>query len=192
MYTILGADGKEYGPVSADDIRQWMAQGRANSETKVRVEGTTEWKRIADLHEFDVSRGRPAGPAVSATGMRANVDAVAAPAIGLIATAALGLVLQLLGLLVPAGIGGEQQGLPTFLTGSFGFGSPVSILTLGATGVILYGALKMKKRESRNWAMAASVLALIPLLSPCCLIGLPIGIWSLVILSKPEVKQSFT
>ena len=32
--------------------------------------------------------------------------------------------------------------------------------------------------------MAASVVALIPLVSPCRLIGSPIGIWSLVVLSK--------
>ena len=195
MYTILGADGKEYGPVSADDVRQWMTEGRANSDTNVRLEGTTAWKRIADLPEFAASRERPAAPGVSPTGMRANADAVAAPAIGLMVTAAIGFVLQLLGLFmgrlfVPSGIDGESQGLSTLLTGSFG--SPVSIVSLGAAGVIFYGALKMKKRESREWAMGASVLALVPFLSPCCLIGLPIGIWSLVILSKPEVKQSFT
>ena len=37
----------------------------------------------------------------------------------------------------------------------------------------------------------ASILAMIPCLSPCCLIGLPIGIWALVILMKPEVKAAF-
>jgi hypothetical protein len=39
--------------------------------------------------------------------------------------------------------------------------------------------------------LAAAIVALIPCFSPCCLIGLPIGIWALVVLSKPEVKSQF-
>ena len=30
MYRILGADGKQYGPISADVLRQWIAQGRGH------------------------------------------------------------------------------------------------------------------------------------------------------------------
>jgi hypothetical protein len=33
---------------------------------------------------------------------------------------------------------------------------------------------------------------MIPCISPCCLLGLPIGIWALVVLLKPEVKAAFT
>jgi hypothetical protein len=39
MYKIIGGDGKEYGPISAEQIRQWVAQGRANGQTKVQKEG---------------------------------------------------------------------------------------------------------------------------------------------------------
>ena len=56
---------------------------------------------------------------------------------------------------------------------------------------ILFGALKMKKLESYGLAMAASIIAMIPCFSPCCLLGLPIGIWAVVVLSKPEVKSAF-
>jgi len=38
-YKIIGADGLEYGPVSAEQIRQWMAEGRVNSKTKLQAEG---------------------------------------------------------------------------------------------------------------------------------------------------------
>ena len=51
--------------------------------------------------------------------------------------------------------------------------------------------MKMKKLESYGWAMTASILALAPCISPCCLVGLPIGIWALVVLAKPEVKSAF-
>src|SRR5689334_3164930 len=52
MYRILGADGKEYGPVSADVLRQWIVQGRANALTRILAEGATEWKPLSDLPEF--------------------------------------------------------------------------------------------------------------------------------------------
>jgi uncharacterized protein DUF4339 len=52
MYSIIGGDGKEYGPVSADQIRAWMASGRANLATKVRLVGTDAWKTIAETPEI--------------------------------------------------------------------------------------------------------------------------------------------
>jgi hypothetical protein len=56
---------------------------------------------------------------------------------------------------------------------------------------ILFGALKMMRLQSYGWAMAAAILAVIPCLSPCCCLGIPFGIWALVVLSKPEVKAAF-
>ncbi len=35
-YFFLGADGKEYGPVSAEQICQWRADNRANAQSQVR------------------------------------------------------------------------------------------------------------------------------------------------------------
>jgi|ERR1017187_5393920 hypothetical protein len=52
MYTIIGGDGKEYGPVTADQVHAWIAGGRANLETKVKALGTDEWRRIADFPEL--------------------------------------------------------------------------------------------------------------------------------------------
>jgi hypothetical protein len=52
MYTIIGGDGKEYGPVATEQIRAWIAGGRANGETKVKALGSDEWKRIDELPEF--------------------------------------------------------------------------------------------------------------------------------------------
>jgi hypothetical protein len=52
MYKIIGADQKEYGPVSADQLRQWIAEGRVNGQTKVQAADTTEWKAMADVPEF--------------------------------------------------------------------------------------------------------------------------------------------
>src|SRR5947209_4649585 len=52
MYRIIGADGKEYGPVSAELLRQWIAQGRANAQTRVLAESATEWKPLSEVPEF--------------------------------------------------------------------------------------------------------------------------------------------
>ena len=51
-YKIIGADLMEYGPVSAEQIRQWVTEGRVNAETKLQTEGGGEWKRLAQVPEF--------------------------------------------------------------------------------------------------------------------------------------------
>ncbi len=52
MYKIIGADGREYGPVTAEQLREWLATGRANQQTKVQREGDTAWKTVAEFIEF--------------------------------------------------------------------------------------------------------------------------------------------
>ncbi len=52
MYKIIGADQKEYGPSTAAEIRQWVAEGRANGQTLVKVEDAGEWKPLASFPEF--------------------------------------------------------------------------------------------------------------------------------------------
>jgi hypothetical protein len=52
MYRIIGADGQIYGPVSADQLRRWIAEGRANAETRTLAEGSAEWKPLGTLPGF--------------------------------------------------------------------------------------------------------------------------------------------
>jgi len=52
MYFIIGGDGKEYGPVSLDELRRWLAEGRANGQTKARTAGATDWQPLNSLPEF--------------------------------------------------------------------------------------------------------------------------------------------
>ncbi len=76
MYKIIGADGREYGPVTSEQLRQWITEGRANARTKVQPEGATEWKTLAEIPEFHASLGisdgapppiSPAAPMYGAT-----------------------------------------------------------------------------------------------------------------------------
>lgn len=83
MFTILGADGKEYGPVSAPKIHEWINGGRATLQTKARRAEETEWKTLGDFPEFTappvtdpagVPLAAPAIPAAAAP----NIEALAA------------------------------------------------------------------------------------------------------------------
>lgn len=48
---MIGGDGRQYGPVSVEQIQQWVTEGRATSQTLLRVEGG-EWKPLATFPEF--------------------------------------------------------------------------------------------------------------------------------------------
>ena len=52
MYKIIGADQKQYGPISADQIRQWISEGRVNGQTIACAEGSEDWKPLAQFSEF--------------------------------------------------------------------------------------------------------------------------------------------
>jgi hypothetical protein len=52
MYKILGADKQEYGPVSAEQIVQWINEGRANANTLARAEGSETWLPLSNIPEF--------------------------------------------------------------------------------------------------------------------------------------------
>jgi hypothetical protein len=64
-YYMLGGDGKEYGPVAAEQLRQWMAEGRANGQTQVRtMEGG--YIALATVPELNGAAASPASPAPAA------------------------------------------------------------------------------------------------------------------------------
>jgi hypothetical protein len=66
----------------------------------------------------------------------------------------------------------------------------IFVLELGIGVAIIIGALKMMRLQSHGWAMTASILALLPC-GPANLLGLVVGIWSLVVLNRPNVKAAF-
>jgi prepilin-type processing-associated H-X9-DG protein len=89
-YTIIGDDGKEYGPVSAEEVRKWIADGRAGSHTKVRAEGTTEWQPLSQVPELADALKRTSPPPLSGKPV--------SPASKLSALAVISLVLGVFGL----------------------------------------------------------------------------------------------
>lgn len=52
MYKIIGGDGNEYGPVNADQLRQWINEKRISAQTKAKLEGATDWQALETIPEF--------------------------------------------------------------------------------------------------------------------------------------------
>jgi Na+-transporting methylmalonyl-CoA/oxaloacetate decarboxylase gamma subunit len=93
--------------------------------------------------------------------------------------------------------GGPPAGLPPDAVAAykstlmaFGIGGTIgSLISLGIQSLIFTAGTKLKNLESRGLVMTGSILAL--LCGPCCL-GLPIGIWALVVINNPDVSRSFS
>lgn len=68
----------------------------------------------------------------------------------------------------------------------------MNVVAVGIGGVILFGGIRMKGLRSYPLALTASILSLTPCLNSCCCIGIPIGVWALVVLLNSDVKQSFS
>jgi uncharacterized membrane protein len=53
MYRILGSDGNEYGPVSTEQLGQWIRERRVNGETRVQGEDGV-WRLLREVPELVV------------------------------------------------------------------------------------------------------------------------------------------
>jgi hypothetical protein len=174
-----------------------------------KEEHDTEWRPLSAFPEFaDVLAASSAlppsisSPVATASGGRdAALQLVKGPAIGLKVTAIVGLVLVAAGLVINVlTLNGfhiglqriydpQMQKLLNTLGGGLGI---VQDIIGGVMGVIvLIGAAKMQKLQNHQFALTASIVAMVPCISPCCVLGLPFGIWALVVLNKPEVKSQF-
>lgn len=142
--------------------------------------------------------GEPAvAPAFAAADLQTYAARrVAGPAIALIVLGIFTIVMQVFAILMnilQIGIAGAAARNGDALP--FLFGGPVQIVAsaiaiVGAI-VITLGGLRMKNLENYGLAMTASILTIIPCFGPCCLLGMPIGIWGLVVLSDNTVRIAF-
>jgi len=63
-YTFIGGDQKQYGPVTAEQLRQWILDGRLNAQSQVKAESDAEWRALSAFPEFaEVLATRPAAGA---------------------------------------------------------------------------------------------------------------------------------
>lgn len=214
MYKIIGADQKEYGPITAEQIQQWIRDGRVNAHTQARLEPGGNWQPLSAFPEFadvlqpGVAAPGPAAPAFispigAGSGSReAALRAVKGPAICLIVVAALGIVLFLFGAIgsmlpprpIPPNLPAEWQSLLQKMQSERGpLGGLMDLFFAAMNGLVLFGAIKMLKLQSRTLVMIACIIAMLPFTVCCCFVlGLPFGIWGLVVINKAEVKSQFT
>lgn len=108
----------------------------------------------------------------------------------------LGQLFYLLYTLLVTGVGamgaasGDPDGVGALMGGVVGM--VMTVVWMLFSAIIIFGGVKMKNLQSYGLAMAAAIIGMLPCTTGwCCLLGLPIGIWAVVILMKPEVKSSF-
>jgi Protein kinase domain len=104
------------------------------------------------------------------------------PAIGLLVTAGLNLLIGAILFLVSIGVMVSPHPPAAAV-------KPFFLLVLCTPSVlVLFGALQMLKVRSYGFAIAACVLAMV---SPACLLGVPFAIWALIVLCQRDVREAF-
>ena len=197
QYHFIGGDGKPYGPYTLDQMKEHQAGNRLNANTQVSVDGG-DWQPVGAIPELATfPAGAPDGlPQAPVAGGNAQAM-VNGPGIFMMVLAIICIPLTLLGLamnLFAGSLGSILKDLPPELADQLIRDGAIGIaqngLSLVANIVILIGAIKMRKCQSYGLAITASILCILCDWGCCCL-GLGAGIWSLVVLSKPEVKAAF-
>jgi hypothetical protein len=62
IYKIIGDNGQEYGPVTGEQIRAWITEGRIERKTPVFVDGAKDWNFVGLLPEFTNCFAVPGAP----------------------------------------------------------------------------------------------------------------------------------
>jgi len=139
MYKVLGADGKEYGPVSAMDLRRWIAEGRVNAESQLKPEGGDNWRPISSFPELAVTAPAPFPMMAAGSGSSTRTNGMAI------------------------------AGFATSLAGLFGFccccfGPPISVIGLIFSCLGLSQINENPMHGGKGLAIAGIVLAILGLL----------------------------
>jgi prepilin-type processing-associated H-X9-DG protein len=168
MYKIIGADQLEYGPVTLEELRGWIVDGRVNSQTKLRVEDRAEWKMAQDVPELadalasskkaSIRPGPPPLPGVSTPTAQTSAMAVWSLVLGVVGlmtcgvlaliTGPIGLVLGIVGMNRIQKSHGALRGRGVALTGSIVCG--VSLLLLPVMAGMLLPALAKAKAKAQG------------------------------------------
>ena len=212
MYRVQGSDLKEYGPVTEGQVREWIAENRLNRFSMARKEGDPARRPLDQFPEFAAAlQSQPLltspGSEVPAPDPERARRLLKGPSLALLLMGTVGLVITLSGFVardwlvdalvratstLPAAVPADQLGLwKTELSRSLGLRDYARGLAgVAINGVMIAGALAMRRLENRNLALAAATFALIPC-QCCCCVSIPFGVWALLMLNRPEVKQSF-
>lgn len=133
---------------------------------------------------------------VSTEEVEAAQTSLAIPAWGLIVVGAINCILPILGAIFSCValyiIAEGPSGAPTAMLGVMEIIIIVFMLVVwGPVGALcIIGGRRMLSMNGRGWAIVGCIAAMLPL-GPAFLIGLPFGIWGLVLLLSPDVNKCF-
>ncbi len=170
-YRIIGHDQKQYGSVTEDQLRQWIAQGRANAQTRVQVEGATEWRELGGIPEFQAALAGalppplppPAAPAVPAQTSGMAVTSLVLGILGVVTcgiTALVGLVLGIIAMVRIRNSGGRLSGNGLALAGTIVSGIFVLMIPLFMALLLPAMAAGVQKAQEINCLNNEKQLAL--------------------------------
>jgi prepilin-type processing-associated H-X9-DG protein len=166
MYKIIGADQKEYGPVTVDQLRQWIVESRINAQTRVQALGG-DWKPLADFPEFQDLLGisppplSPAPLTAQAPKPKTSGLAVASLILGILGlftcgtTALVGLILGIIAMVRIRNSGGRTGGSGLALAGTIV--SAVFVLMLPLLAAMLLPAFVSAKTKAQSIACVNNV-----------------------------------
>jgi hypothetical protein len=209
-YLIIGGDGKEYGPVTDADVRQWIAEGRLAATSEAKAESDAEFRTLAQFPEFAeaLAQKTPTTIGALATGAASSRSAalqeINVPAKSLKIVAVLNFSLAVWDLIklvfFPAPIDQMVADYPQLKDPSVMkllhlFYGPLGIAEaffgMLISALIFVGAGRMQLLKNYEFAFVAAVLSLVPCMTPCCVLGLPFGIWALVVMNRKSIKSEF-
>jgi hypothetical protein len=72
-----------------------------------------------------------------------------------------------------------------------GFAFALLGLSVLLDAFVIFAGVQMKAMRSWGLCLAAAIVSCIPCYWSCCGLGLLSGIWSIVVLVRPEVKAAF-
>lgn len=199
-------NGQQKGPVTQDQLDELSRQGAIKADTLVWTDGMANWLPYSQARPgTGAAPMPPSGGTAYAASVPVMGDEAAAkqkvsgPAIGLIVCGALGILgvlTSLLSLLAPPpDLSQLPPGMEWMKTWTEMSRGPIaiisSVINLGVGILTIIAGIKMKNLTGHGLALAAAILNIIPLTNGCCCVGLPIGIWALIVLLNSQVKSSF-
>jgi tRNA A-37 threonylcarbamoyl transferase component Bud32 len=166
---------------------QQASQVKTDVET---IAGTPTSPLVGGVAAFP---GAPLPPAATPKPVLRGTAMVIIPAVGLIVA---GLMKVFSAATVVLLLGNPHGGLFGSLLGPAAsilpFNNPLFGWSLGVFKAIpgllmIYGGVQMVQMRSYAWAIAAAILGIIS----CSIVGIPLGIWALIVLARTDVREAF-
>jgi len=158
-YNLIGRDQKQYGPITEEQLRQWIAEGRVNAQSQVQAEGATEWKLLADFPEFrDAVKSSPPPEPAALPGAAPKTSAMAVTSLvlGILGfftcgiTALVGLILGIIAMINVKNSGGRLGGKGIALAGVIVSGVFLFLIPLLILPAMLLPALAKAKQKAQE------------------------------------------